>query len=215
MQGEVDGSASSSAIPARTAPPTTRGELAVRSVRRSKWPGVLGVACIVVGACGLLMHGWGVVQNLFFYQHIARLSGQAEMLAVMKKWSVPVALTSATSGLLAALLTWGGVQLLRRRAGSRRVLLSWAVVRVMQGIGAAVVMGLMQEEQMRASMVTASSPGGPSAVAIGLAIGSATGGLAMATYALWAMSLPVFVLVWMMLPRVRREIGGWRHEERR
>lgn len=201
--------------PARTAPPTTRGEMIVRSPRRSKWPGVLGIACIVVGAGGLLIHGWGVVQNLFFNQHIARLSGQAEMFAVMKKWSAPMALTSATSALLAALLIWGGVQLLRKRAGSRGVLLTWAVVRVLQGIGAAVVMGLMQEEQMRASMVTASSPGGPPAAVIGMAIGSATGGLAMATYALWAMALPVFVLVWMMLPRVRREIGGWRNEERR
>jgi hypothetical protein len=137
------------------------------------------------------------------------------MFAVMKKWSAPMALTSATSALLAALLIWGGVQLLRKRAGSRGVLLTWAVVRVLQGIGAAVVMGLMQEEQMRASMVTASSPGGRPAAVIGMAIGSATGGLAMATYALWAMALPVFVLVWMMLPRVRREIGGWRNEERR
>lgn len=157
----------------------------------------------------MLIHAWGVAQNLFMPEMFAGFSGQAEMAAAMKKWSIPMALTSATSAVMSAILIWGAVQLLRKHASARRLLLIWAIVRSLQGLGAAVVVGLMQEEQVRASMVTASAQGGPPA-ALGFVIGSATQVFAIATYALWAMVLPAFVIVWMVLPRVRRDMAGWK-----
>lgn len=199
---------------ARTAPPTVRGEMRVNSPRRSKWPAVLGIFCIVVGAGGVLIHGWGVIQNLWMPQWFSGIPEQAAFTAVMKKWAVPMAVSSATSGMLAALLIVGGVQLFRKRAGARGLLLSWAVVRVIQGVGAAIAMGLMQEEQMRVTMTSASGQGGPPA-AVNVAIGSATGVVTVTLYSLWAIALPAFVIVWMMLPRVRREMSSWRSEGRR
>lgn len=200
-------------------PPTSPGQLPARPTR---WPTVLGVIAIVVGALGLLANAvaalsigvmGAVMGGMFSGVKTAGSAGPEKAIQgamdAMQKYKPLLILIAVAGVVLAGLLITGGVMLLARRRASAPVMRGWSIARLVVAAGGAAVNFMMQREQFAVMAndpsLTSSPGGGMAATMFGVMP------LVGALFALligW--SVPIFMLVWFALPSVRAEVARWK-----
>lgn len=194
-------------LPPRLHPPIVQRPIPVVQ-GPSRWPGVIGTICIVLGALGMLSSAWGVLQQLFMSRLVAVVPGQESMIEVYTRWMIPMVGAFAPGILVAGVLLYAGIKLVRRRPRARAACLAYAALRIVQGLILAVVTGMMQQELFQVSMAVTAA-GSPAAAGIAAPMSAGMAILSVAAVALWAMAFPIFLIVWFQRPSIRREVRMW------
>ncbi|MFW6058903.1 MAG: hypothetical protein ACODAQ_01900 [Phycisphaeraceae bacterium] len=187
-----------------SAPPTVRGAQA-GARRPSRWPTVLGIISIVLGALGLLGLIWQMAMPFVMEPFLNSLgppgTAQTQELAVQRH---PLMLASNVfQFVLAAILLAVGVLLIRRRALARRLGLTWAwldIVAVVLGLTINYV--LQQAHWAEQQAAGSATPGMQNFEQVGLIIGSLVG-------LVFGCALPVFMLIWLSRAKVKAEVVEW------
>lgn len=167
----------------------------------------LGLVTILFGALSLLAVIGGAV-SLLFTQSMFESSIQNEVFAAQRKYMPWTISQHALGAILAICLLIGGIALVRRRSGSRKLLLTWAALKI-PIVVVSTVLGFIVQREMFAIMMKNQQSGGPNA---------AMAAPMMETFALvgviiglaWGSLLPVFLLIWLNRASIRREMAAWR-----
>ena len=120
----------------------------------------------------------------------------------MHEWRFVLLTLSVVMTALAVMLLVGGIQLLRRRAGALRVLNGWAVLKVVLIAANAIVTGMYNHEQFERM---GQSPGAMSAQ-----FSTGMTAVTLIFQVLWGLALPVFILIWLNLGKIKSESAQWR-----
>lgn len=110
------------------------------AARRSRWPVVFGAISLVIAVCGFCMQGVGAVGAVFNQQMMA-MAG-LEVSPPPRIVQVVGGAQASVLAILGIILVVGSVQLMRRRPAGARLVLAWAVARlvmVVVGLGLAVL----------------------------------------------------------------------------
>lgn len=187
----------------------------------SSWPTWYGVIAIVFGSLLVLGSCCGTIWMFAMPAVMSRMAGMemGEMPAVMK-W---VTLTDApVSFVLATLMVFGGIRLLRRRQSGRTLLMRYAIARIVLAVPllAAGYLMLQPSVEMGASMARAqidmmrkqspsakippqleeaASQDAPTALNYAMLFGGAVLGLAF----------PLAIVLWMGGGPVKDEVARW------
>lgn len=172
-----------------------------------KWPGVIGVICIVFASLGLvqgvLAAAMAVLMPLI--QGMVPASQQSTFAGVEEHMGLTIASAALGTGAAGALLA-GGILLVKRRRRASTVLLCWAPAKILiEGFGTAV--GYMVGQSQLKAMGAGGAGGVPAAVVpvvqtlqiVGIGVGL-----------LFACALPGFVLIWFMRDKVRADMASWK-----
>lgn len=199
------------------APPTSPGVLRVPT-RQAAWPGVVAIACIVLGGLSTLHSAWDIIRNImivagvFQMPNITGARNMPDMNAVMHAGAIPQLFSGALYLILGILLIVMGALLLRRSPAARRGLIVWSIAKIFASLLAAAIVAWVQYTTM--GQVADSITHDPSTPA------------KMQTYAptfvwsfaamfailffIWGCLWPGFLLIWLNLRSVRAEVAGWR-----
>lgn len=193
------------ALPQPTAPPTEPGQWDPNLRQRPVWPTVWGVIAIVFAAMGILGYLASFIMLVFFVPAMASITAPgdpAAMASVAATASIQ-AINSIVHVALAAMLLAAGIGLLLRKPWSVRVALVWAVLRMVVAVVAAGTNYYVQREQILASQ-GASSPN-----AIPPAFETTMLALTVAMTIGWGWALPIAMLIWFRLAKVKAEVARW------
>jgi hypothetical protein len=199
--------------PLPPAPPTIAGPLG-KPPRAVVWPVPIGIIAIVFGVSGALLSlysafaPWLMSGMSSWTMHTPNTTTDFDPFAAMRHWAISVAVVHGSGVLIAAMLLWGGIGLLMRRAWSATLLLCWAIIRIPMAFAVTVVATGMQQEQM-AAMTAQSGLGGPGGAAAG-AFMSGFVWLGAIILIAWYCALPTFMIIWLTRPGVRRDVLLWR-----
>jgi hypothetical protein len=123
------------------------------------------------------------------------------MLEAMKAYRGEIIAQSLVELVVAILLVAGGCMLAGRRAAAGPLLLAWAGLKM-----AFVVWKAILTVEMNEAIMTAMGGGGPGfSPALGAFMGSASAIFTLA----WGCLLPIFILVWLLRPKIRAEMRAW------
>jgi hypothetical protein len=197
----------------RTAPPTTQRPI-FEAARARRWPLVFGIISAILGGVSALWSAWQLAQSYFMDAMLSGFPGQEAVLAAHREWRGPMAMVLVPSILLAAMLLYGGILLIRRKPSARPLLLTWSALRVVQGLALAVVTGLMQSESMQAAMAALpNQPGAAAAAAAAPFVGSGMAVFTAMYFAVWAIAWPLVVLIWLTRRTVKADVQAWRRPD--
>ena len=175
------------------------------------WPKTIGVIALIFGILGFLGAVVAPFSLLITKSALESMVSQgadpdAVETYIGKAQSIAY-LSAAILGIVALLLLFGGIQLMKRKKIASPVLQVWAVLKVAAGgflnyknfhltreqleITNSVQAGNAEIAQMTESITTVS-----------LIVGMVFGGL-------WLLALPVFLLVWLNRAKVKEEIQSW------
>jgi len=169
---------------------------------QSAWPRVLGILCVVIGVLGFLNYAISVVFSMINFQ-ITDDPAYEAMLEASEKHGWILQATSIGLMLLSMGLLVGGVQLIRRRAASLRILAVWSMLKIIAGFAFATINYFTQRE-MTAAVLASTQATAISDDLVGL--------MAIVVYVssvLWMAALPVFLLVWFRRSAISDETKGW------
>lgn len=187
------------------APPTAPGPIVLDS-EPSRWPKVIGIIAIVLGALGALGNAMGLLQPFLLDVMGAAAPPQAQgqmqaQIAVTRAW-LPYTMTlSAIQAALAILLLVAGVLLISRSRAAPLWMMIWAVLKLIAAVVSAFIGHRVQADTMEAMRAAGTMPTLPGMRAF------AVFGLVLAI--MWGCAFPAFTLVWLSLASVRREVRTW------
>ena len=196
--------------PRPIAPPTQPVPLAP-VVPRSKWPAVVGIIAIVIGAGGSLFNACGAVGSFFTATMFQRIKPPGMPPEVLQVRPVLVAVMLVMSLLCGALLV-PGIALLQRRRWSAAWLRIWSVAAIVLAVVASVIEARIQQENMTLMMTATSMPAGTGTGAVvfqtNVFQASVIGGVVL--NAVLRCAFPVFLLIWFTRRKIRDEVAAWR-----
>ena len=194
--------------PVIAAPPTARPS-AIEVREQRSWPTVIGVFGIVLSALGMLQGASSLIGALVMGGMAGVAAPKVAAGFDVAAWQRSMRPAMLTDGglriVLGVLLLACGIGVLKRRAWAVPASMAWAVLRMIGGIVSSYLSAVAQSAIM-SSMSGAA--GGASAAAMAPTMMAMT----MLTGILMSCAIPVFVIVWFCLPRVRAEVGRWRRE---
>lgn len=196
------------APPMPAAPPTRPGALvAPRST--AIWPNVIGILGIVLGCLAALGAIWQALSTVFIPWLADMMPSNAAVnpMPVMKEWVPLLFLSAAIMLAVAVFLIIASVGVMRLRPWSRMALLIWAIAKLVAGAGG-VAIGFLMGTAMVAEMTTNGQP----AMFVGGAVAQFIS--AIIQFAFIAI-LPVFLLIWLNLKKVKAEVNRWREFDAR
>jgi hypothetical protein len=160
--------------------PARRGGL--RPVTGSVWPTAIGLIVLLLSGTSILGTAY-----LLLGLPLTFLLSQASLSMLAHDWEVLLWHVWQSAG-PQAIGVLGGILLWRRRRSATTALLVYAVLRALTVIATPVVMGLLYPRQLMdiRFLSTQMLTGLPHLV------------------------LPVFVMIWILLPKVRRQMRSWR-----
>jgi hypothetical protein len=194
--------------PVPAAPPTMPGPLPDRP---SEWPKVVGVVCIVIGACGVLMNIWGLI-NTLVTSTLRNMPGQTQATVAAMIEYRPWMLANALAGLgLSVMLIFAGVGIVGRRGWCVPTARAWSIIRLIH-VPLNSYLTYVVQQAMFAAMkndpqLTASPGFG------GAGFGTMTDVVSIVTSVLliiWGFALPVFLLLWFLRSKISAEVRDWR-----
>jgi hypothetical protein len=190
--------------PARAAPPTVRPpEPPARA--RPVWPTAIGIGLIVVGGLSALIGAWGIVAAVWMSDFMAAAGQNQGMANAMRESAHVQGITGGAKALIAPALVVAGIGLTRRRAWGARLAVVWSALKMVVGVGVVWATVVLQQKLLASTPTSAGvSPAGMAGVMS--AVYWMTGLFTLA----WECALPIFLLVWFMLPGVRAHVAGWR-----
>ena len=186
-------------------PPMQPGSAPVAD-RPTRWPNVLGVISIVFGAGAILMSSFNFASPRFYAWLAERApqdAGMAAQAEVMAEHATGTMIMAAFTTLLAALLLFGGIGLLRRRHWGVLVCTTWAVSKI-PFVLVGAYFGLIVAREMMDKMGTLTPAGGPPPAFLDAMI---TVGIALAI--VWGWAYPVFLLIWFSRGKIKAEYRDW------
>jgi hypothetical protein len=186
-------------------PPTQPVPLAP-VVPRSKWPAVVGIIAIVIGAGGFLYNACGAVGAFVVAIMFQRMppTGMPPQVMQIKPGLEGVMLVMS---LLCGVLLIPGIALLQRRRWSAAWLRIWSVAAIVLAVAGSVIEARIQGENMTLMMTATSMPAGAgpnTAVLQATVIGTAV------FNAVLRCAFPVFLLIWFARRKIRDEVAGWK-----
>ena len=187
-----------------SAPPTQPTDVVTGSVPTS-WPTVVGILAIVFGGFGVLGGIWGVVYPIVadrFAEMIPPM--QEELLQQLDEWSGWTTAIATISFLLAGLLLFGGISLVKKRHRAAPILFIWSILKtvlVFAGIWLQLSIQTQVMDQAMAQLQTV--PGGRAIMGVSIVVGLA-GGL------IFALAGPIFLLVWFRRGVIKEEVATWK-----
>ena len=187
------------------------GALSIRR-RAPVWPTPLGVVYIVFGVFAFMMAVSQALMSQVSMNMVKWVPGTEATVAGMEKYRWESLAVQLASAVCAALLIVAGIFVLLHRKRAVPMAVVWAILKILVGIGVALLTAAMQKIQMEATMaqIAKQSPrGGPPAAAL-TAISTATVGFTVIFAIVWAAALPVFSLIWFRLSSVRETVAAWR-----
>lgn len=188
--------------PIKRHPPTSPGPVE-RTYEGRVWPNLVGIAVVVLQGLGLLVSLAYALSLLIDYEKLFGNFAPAQTFAATEQWKPHLFASYATAALLAVLAIVGGSFVLLRRRLGVRLLIVWSVLRLPYAVWASWVNALVQRD-------TASAMGG---LTIGpTAPPNMLGMMFWITLAMGitvALALPLFLLIWFHVPRIRRQVRVW------
>ena len=187
-----------------SAPPMQPTDVVPGSVPTS-WPTVLGILAIVFGGFGILGGVWGFVYPLVAGRFAEMFPPvQAQLMQQLDEWSGWTTAMSIISLMVASLLLFGGMSLVKRRHRAAPILFIWSILKtvlVFGGVGLQLSMQTQIMDQATAQLQTV--PGGKAIMVGSVAIGLACG-------LIFQLAGPVFLLVWFRRRAIKEEVATWR-----
>jgi len=174
---------------------------------QSKWPTVIGVIAIVLGAGAGLMGCAGLAMLPFYGQIMEGMGTIDPRLIEAQRESMPITVPLGILTALAAfLLLFAGIATLCRRVSCRRLSLIWAPIKI--------VLTLANSVASYSPMVTSFELGGGARGATGIPTDAAQVIVAIIVVitVLWGWALPVFMLIWFSRGHIREEVDSWREQ---
>ena len=171
------------------------------------WPTVIGIIGIIWAAFGVL-GGIGGMCSPLIMKLMAGLPGaqtQFELSNIQKALTVGV---GALGMLAAILLLIAAIKLLGRKGGARKLLLVWAVLKILVVAVQAMVTYTIQQAQFQSM--------GPTTSGMPPQMFNVFGNMSFVVILftvlfqiLWGWALPLFVLVWFTRKKFTEEMAGW------
>jgi hypothetical protein len=152
---------------------------------------VLGVIAIVFGSLGILGGILGAVMLLVAGDQVSGHMGGAAGIA-----------NQVLGFALSVLLLAAGIGLAARRRWAPPAMLIWAVLAIVAALFGTIIGYQVQQEQME-ELQNQGAGAAPAWI-------SSTMPLFMLLGMLWALALPVFMLIWLRRPVIRAETATWR-----
>ncbi len=189
----------------RFAPPTEPSVMPPPP-EHSSWPGVLGIIAIVFGGLGILGALWGLVGQQFIQNTgLAGVPGREAISQVMEDWKSWLLVQSGLSGLIAMLLLFAGIGLVRQKPSGVSQAKVWAVAKLVFAFIVVYVQMKSQPHAMRAVFESTAGPGPQVSDAMLQLLVVAGAAITI----IWLAALPVFVLIWFARGKIKREVAGW------
>lgn len=167
--------------------------------RRMSWPTIIGLVAAVYGVFGLLDGTRGLTSQMVVIDPAESLPAGTGMMEEIQSPAMNMWFSGGTiiSLGLAILLIGGGIQVLRRQRNGVPCVKIWAMINVVLTFLGVVIVTVNHRDQFEAMVAFV---GMKAVVRIGyfLLLSILVGG-----------GVPVFMLVWFSLARVRRDIVGW------
>ncbi|MEM6854903.1 MAG: hypothetical protein AAF593_10895 [Planctomycetota bacterium] len=161
---------------------------------------MLGAGGIMFGLLGML----GPATNTVFRDLSPPEQAAVYDAQTQYQWIAVGISTAAT--LIALLLLWGGIALLKRRATAIRLLKTWAVLKLLLTLPMVVFQGFVQSATWDAMAAQPSAPAVPEMISTIMVVFTVTIGL------IWSAAFPVFVLIWFRRKKITAEIRSWADE---
>lgn len=166
---------------------------------RSKWPMIVGILAIVLGAWGILGAAWQAVALLL----ASRGTMPNQPTPFPPEYMVPAGVVALGLSILTLAC---GIGLVRRRRWSVAGLRVWAVLTLLSlVVNAAVTMSYLPQFLAEVEQQMSATGGGPppgfmkymmiAMMAVGFVIG---------------LTPPVFMLIWFGRQSIRQEVAGWK-----
>lgn len=189
--------------------------------RKSQWPKTLGIITLMFGIFGGLK-GLMSIASGFFSEMMAKAANMPADF--YEKWRPFMLGSGAVEICLGALLFLGAALLLFRKRFSMIVLVFWALLKMLVGVVGGFFSYMMQQEQLpllmeqqKKAMEKASGAGGAAgAEQVMDMVSGATevfSTLFLVAGLLWVMVLPLFILIWFIRPKIRKEMATWSSEQ--
>ena len=187
--------------PIPVAPPTRPGEL-VLPQQRTVWPTPVGIVTIVLSAWTALIALGSVMMSMtgFFMSSAAAGSENEEMMQAWSDHGPMLIAAGVMLAIAAGLGIGGGIGLLMRKRWAVLVLFIFAGWKILAGAVHAVVQASWMSAMMEASM-QASGQAGAGMPPIGMMSG--------AMKFVFGAILPVFILIWLSMPHIKKDYRGW------
>jgi hypothetical protein len=195
-------------------PPTVPGQM--RRPRTSVWPSAVGIVCIVIGALGLLQYGCaGTLAPVVGHLVMTSLQdagiddpGSTASFQAQQRYMVPTLISSIVHAGLSGLLMTTGIGMSRRRRWSIRAARTWSVLRMLMAFPAIGLQYLVMQEQFRAMETTMQQSAQPMP-GFFMPMMHSMGIVMMPVGLMFAWALPLFILIWLHIARVRGEWSTW------
>ncbi len=191
-----------------------------RPAKMSSWPKTVGIITLIFGILGVLK-GLSTIASSFFGEMMAKVSNLPPEF--YDKWK-PFMLGSGVVDILLGLLLFAGsLVLIFRKRFAMFVLMGWALMKIVFGLVGGVFNFIMQREQMplvieqqrKAMEKAGGASGAAGADQVADMVGNATeiiSTVALFVGLAWLMVLPLFILIWFIRPKIRREMADWKNE---
>ncbi|MFK5922097.1 MAG: hypothetical protein QM496_07945 [Verrucomicrobiota bacterium] len=192
-----------------------------RPAKKSSWPKTVGIITLIFGILGVLK-GLSAIASSFFGEMMAKVSNLPPEF--YDKWKPFMLGSGAVDILLGLLLFAGSLVLIFRKRFAMFVLVGWALMKIVFGLVGGVFNFIMQREQMplvieqqrKAMEKAGGASGAAGADQVADMVGNATEILSTVMLFVglaWLMVLPLFILIWFIRPKIRREMADWGSEE--
>ncbi|HMQ15039.1 MAG TPA: hypothetical protein PKC49_03610 [Phycisphaerae bacterium] len=170
----------------------------------TKWPLVIGVIAIVLGALQVLNAAMSPLGLLITEQMEQIAPGAAAQAEVMRHWTAWIILTAVVGLILGSFQVVWAIMMVRRRSACRRLAFAWAWLALLSAIVQAAMMYPMQLE-----MFEAMESGGQFRSPMPPGFGPLMAVLTAVMTLVMGAALPVFVLIWLRRRRIREEVQAW------
>ncbi len=187
----------------RPHPPTSPGPID-RGDEGRIWPPLVGIAVLVLQGFGLLSSVGSALMQFMDIQSMLGGFAPRGAFESAEKWKPVMLAMYGVAGTLALVAIVGGAMLLLRRRWGVRLLVGWAILRLPYGLASSWAVAGMQRDNMASMSGPGFGAGGPPGMSSVIVI------MSVVTSLLMSMALPIFLLIWFALPRIRRQVRGWK-----
>lgn len=189
-------------------------------VVKTTWPKTIGIVTLLFGVLGGLK-GAGSILSSFFSEMLAKASNLPPEF--YDKWRPFMLGSGAGEICLGIFLFLGGFMLLYRKRFAVVILVLWALMKMLFGVVGTFFNYLMQKEQLplmleqqrKAMQKAGGAGGGAGTEQVAEMVTSMTQVISTVMLfagLIWVMVLPLFILIWFIRPKIRRELATWGRE---
>ncbi len=179
----------------------------------TRWPKNLGVVAVIAGAASALGGLCGALSPLFMgavegfvakgASAAASKGGPDPMITfeVTREFRAVIISSSVLAILIAGLLLWGGITLIKRNRACRQLILYWAALKIVHSLAGGFVGFAMQARINSRTPGAVDGPGGD--------VFATLQPIMQVLGIMWACALAVFMLVWFSRAKIKSEVATW------